>query len=233
MPQYFSRLIAGQHADEFSQETSFWRDQALVLLYNPDGDQSQTLNALVFKVGRQPKDLLAHVRRIYFCYDQHLAEQLYAALLDLLIVLDGKGSLISRRMIEASRSRLNSGQFQALHKTTGRAQFGNPYSLFSSGITGSRELVSSQQQTEMQHDFLELANDFIEYSQLEQAMDVLETGISLHPERADLQQALLELYKSIGNRERFQIHQQRFSDSGVALLEEWLVLAQFFDRQES
>lgn len=233
MPQYFSRLFAGQQADEFFQETSFWRDQSLVLFNNPDGDQSQTLNALVFKVRRKPKDLLAHVRRIYFCYDQVLAEQLYAALLDLLIVLDGKGSLISRRMIEASRSRLDSEQFQALHKTTEHAQLGSPYSLFSSGIMGSRELVSSRQQTEMQHDFLELANDFIEYSQLEQAMDVLESGISLHPERADLQRALLELYKSLGNRERFQSHRQRFSDSGIALVEEWLVLAQFFDRPES
>jgi hypothetical protein len=233
MPQYFSRLLAGQNVDEIPQDSGFWRDRELVLFGSTDGNSGQVLAALVFKVSRNPKDLQAHLRRIYFCYEQRLSEQLYAALLDLLIVLAGKGALISRRMIQASRSRLNSRQFQTLYKATGYAQLGNRYSLFSNGILGSRELIRSKPQTETQHDYLALANDFIEYSQLEQAMDALETGIDLYPDRADLQLALLELYKSTQSRERFHGQRQRYSDAGIALVNEWLVLAHFFEGQVS
>ncbi|MCQ8115867.1 type IV pilus assembly protein FimV [Methylomonas rosea] len=233
MPQYFSRLLAGPSSDERLQETDFWHDRELSLFSCPNDDAGQALTAIVFKISRNPKDLLTHLRRIYFCYDRRLSEQLYAALLDLVIVLDGKGNSISRRMIQASQSQLHGQQYQDLLKTKGPEPVGNRYSLFSKGMLGRRELVRSIQQTETQHDYLALANDFIEYSQLEQAMDVLETGINFHHDRPDLQMALLELYKSTKNRERFQINRQRFSDSGIVLDGEWLELANYFEGQAS
>jgi Tfp pilus assembly protein FimV len=153
--------------------------------------------------------------------------------LDLVIILDGKGTSISRRMIQASQARLHGQQCQDLLKTDAKEPQGNRYSLFSKGMLGSRELVRSIQQTEAQHDYLALANDFIEYCQLEQAMDVLETGITLQHDRPDLQLALLELYKSTKNRERFQINRQRFSDSAIVLDAEWLELANYFEGQAS
>ncbi|MGZ0080124.1 FimV family protein [Methylomonas sp. ZR1] len=233
MPQYFSRLLAGPSLDAIPQETDFWHDRELSLFSCPSADADYALTALVFKISRNPKDLLAHLRRIYFCYDRRLSEQLYAALLDLMIILDGKGTAISRRMIQASQSRLLVQQCQDLLKTDGQTPPANRYSLFSKGLLASRELVRSRRQTEAQHDYLALANDFIEYSQLEQAMDVLETGINLQHDRPDLQLALLELYKSTKNRERFQLNRQRFSDSGVVLEGEWLELAHYFEGQAS
>lgn len=230
MSQFFSKLVVGQHGDEFQQqELSLWDDQELAVFSYYHSDEGQALNALVFKVRRNPKNLLAHLRRIYFCYQQRLSAQLYAALLDFVIVLQGKGWTLSRRMIEASRSQLDSQQFQSLTQAAGHERLGNAYSLFSTGQIGRCELVDYQQQVETQHDFLVLANDFIEYCQLEQAMEVLETGIGLHPDRQDLQQALLELYKSTGNRERFQTFRRTFSESGVSLVKEWLVTANFFE----
>ncbi|WP_026600214.1 type IV pilus assembly protein FimV [Methylomonas sp. 11b] len=233
MPQYFSRLLAEPSPDERQQETDFWHDRELSLFSCPDADADQVLTSIVFKISRNPKDLLAHLRRIYICYDRHLSEQLYAALLDLVIILDGKGTSISRRMIQASQARLHGQQCQDLLKTDAKEPQGNRYSLFSKGMLGSRELVRSRQQTEAQHDYLALANDFIEYSQLEQAMDVLETGITLQHDRPDLQLALLELYKSTKNRERFQINRQRFSDSAIVLDAEWRELANYFEGQAS
>ncbi|AMK79036.1 MULTISPECIES: FimV family protein [Methylomonas] len=233
MPTFCSSLIVEQHVDGFQQETSLWQDRELAVFGYSYQHEGQALDALVFKVRRNPKDLLTHLRRIYFCYEKCLSAQLYAALLDLLIVLQGRGQAISRRMIEASRTQLNSRQLQLLNQSAGHELLGNTYSLFSNGYIGYSELVESKEQTETQHDFLTLANDFIEYSQLEQAMDVLETGISLHPDRQDFQHALLELYKSTGNRERFQTHRQTFSDSGILLADEWLDLAHFFEGQAS
>lgn len=232
MPQFHPRLIVDNDQDDFLNQTSFWSDNEIALFgYNSDND-AQTLNTLVFKVRRNPKNLLSHLRRIYFCYQKGLPTQLYAALLDLLIILQGKGKAFSRRMLYGSRRQLDQQSFQtlelAIHQNSNRQ--GNLYSLFTTGQIGKCELVKSHQ-TQAEHDFLVLANDFIEYSQLEQAMDVLETGVSLNPDRIDLQEALLELYKSTGNSARFDTSYKTFIASGVTLVEEWLLMAQYFEGQ--
>jgi hypothetical protein len=229
MPKFFTNLIAEQHVDQLQPDICLWQDRQLDVFHYSYQNEDQVLDALVFKVRRNSKDLLAHLRRICFCYERQLPAQLYAALLDLVIILHGRGQAISRRMIAASRKRLNSRQLQLLNQAAGHELLGNTYSVFSTGLIGCRELVIGNEQAETEHDFLALANDFIEYSQLEQAMDILETGISHHPERLDLQHALLELYKSTQYRERFQAHQQTFRDSGILLTDEWLHLALFFE----
>lgn len=233
MPQFFSRLMVEQHGNEFRGESHPWQDSELAAFGYYDNDEGQVLDALALKVRRNPKDLVAHVRRIYFCYEKHLSAQLFASLLDLLIVLQGKGQAISRRMIQACRSQLDSGHLQVLNQVAGHDRFGNHYSLFSTGLVGQRELVEHQRRAETQHDFLALADDFIEYSQLDQAMEVLETGIGLQPDRVDLQQALLELYQSTGSRERFTTFRRRFTDTGVPLVDEWQRMANFFEGQSS
>ena len=90
-------------------------------------------------------------------------------------------------------------------------------------------LTEVLQTVEGQHDYLKLANDFIEFSQLDDAMSILEQGLDDHPERKDLQAALLELYKSTDRRERFNNRYEMIKTLSVLLIDDWQILADFFD----
>lgn len=230
MPQFFSQLVEGPDQDQFMRKTGLWHDDELVFSYS-DSNEEQALNALVFKVRRTPKDLSSHLRRIYFCHQKQLSAQLYAALLDFIIILQGKGQAICQRMIVGSRARLDGEQLEKLRKAVDDedSRRGNSFSLFTSGLVGKCELFQYNQRGQEEIDVLTLANDFIEYSQLEQAMDVLETGITVSPNRRDLQEALLELYKSTRNRTRFEAFYNTLVETGIPLVDEWRLTAIFFE----
>ncbi|ANE55744.1 FimV family protein [Methylomonas sp. DH-1] len=214
-------------------ESSFWLDGELAGFgYDPAADQA--LAVLSVKVHRKPHDLAAHLRRIHSCYRNRHSAALYAALLDLSIALQGKGEALRRRILNASRLRLEPRDFQVLSALDRHdpKKLGNRYSILASGIQGSSALLAPRQaQAETSHDPLALANDFIEYSQLDQAIDVLENAVGLQPQRADLQLALLELYRSTASHERFRNAWRTFSDLAVPLVGEWQSVADYFDRQ--
>ncbi|NJA05089.1 hypothetical protein HC024_04975 [Methylococcaceae bacterium WWC4] len=207
-------------------ESEFWSDARLAAFgIDPDGEQA--LNVLVFAVRKQPADLLGHLRRIYRCYRSDLSEQLFAALLDLTIILGERGSALRARLLAACRGKLSASQAAALLKPGTRVA--NRYTLFTDGMLGSSDLVQQVRGTDTQYDYLALANDFIEYSQLSQAIEALETGLIQQPEREDLQNSLLELYRSTKNAERFRRQYRALSDAGVALVDGWRQVAVYFD----
>ncbi|MCQ8102642.1 hypothetical protein NP590_00885 [Methylomonas sp. SURF-2] len=186
-------------------------------------------------MSRKPKDLLAHLRRIYFCYQNALPEPLFAALLDLLIVLDQKGRDLSLRLLWGSRSLLNEEQQACLKNLVqGRQDMrGSRFSVFTKGVVGVSSLLETKRQVQSQHDYLGLAADFIEYSQLEEAMDILEQGLEQTPDRQDFQALLLELYKSTESSERFQKQYDWMLESGEPLIDQWQQLAVFFNGKSS
>lgn len=207
----------------------------VALQFNVSATQFSILEALVFKVRRQPKNLLAHLRRIYFCYQNALSEPLYAALLDLLIVLGDKGLDLSQRLIQGSRTQLDSAQWallNCLRKSPKQAKSVR-LSLFTLGLIGSPVPLEVKQKVHEQQDYLTLANDFIEFSQLEEAMMILETGLAKQPARQDLQTAVLQLYKATHNHDRFQNQYEMLSGSGVSLVEDWQLVADFFSGKTS
>ncbi len=228
MSQFFSQLVTGQNVGDFPDETSFWQDAELAAFCLCPADAEQTLTALVLKVRRNPENLLAHLRRIYFCFEKSLSSQLYAALLDFLIVLHGKGHALSHRMINSCRSHLDHQQALELAVSVKNPQTlsGNCFSLFTHGLLGKSGLIAYQYQTQEKHDVLALANDFIEYSQLDEAMDTLEIGITQHPERQELQEALLELYVSTDNYQRLQKLYTAYLTAGVQLVDKWRLTAE-------
>lgn len=228
MPEYFQHLFVGESTKSFESDAMLGRPSLFTL--SQTSTDTSVYEVLVFKVRRQPKDLLAHWRRIYFCYQNALPEQLYAALLDLLLILNNKGRAFSQRLILGSRSLLDLAQLSALKKAYVSLQQvqGNRFSLFTSGLIGSTVLLEISEKMQEQHDYLLLANDFIEFSQLEEAMTVLEAGLEKYPARQDLQAAVLQLYKSTGNQARFQNQYEMLARSGVALIKDWQVLASFF-----
>ena len=235
MSQIFSQLLTDLNTGDLPDETSFWYDHELAAFSLCPADAEQALNALVFKVRRNPKNLLAHLRRIYYCFEQGWSSQLYAALLDFLIVLGGKGQTLSHKMIISCRSHLDQQHLSALASAFSHPQLqnGNRYSLFTNGLLGKCELITYQQPIQAQHDVLALANDFIEYSQLDEAMQILETGITQNPERQALQESLLELYISTGKQQRFQEFYTAYRTAGVPLVDKWRLTAAIFAGKQS
>jgi len=214
--------------------SDFWDTE--MVFFNPNYQEAEAiLSSLSFKVSRAPKDLLAHWHRIYFCYQQARSDQLYAALLDLLIILNNNGRSFSQRLIQGSRSQLDSTQISALKQASQSFQTikGNRYSLFTTGIIGKTDLLISTQIEQKQHDYLKLAEDFIQYSQIDEAMTILELGLAEYPERQDLQIALLEIYKSTKNSERFRTQFETIKVCGVPLNNQWALLDDFFEGQST
>jgi hypothetical protein len=189
------------------------------------------LERLAFRVSRMPRSLRAHVERIHYCFVHHLNEQLYAALIDLLIVLNQAGRRLSERMIFGSRSRLTAGQFRVLRDFLKRGEGALeslPHarcSLFSRGLQADVVLVQMlEEPRETAHDPLHLARDYVEFSQLGEAVRVLEQAILDYPERFELHSELLSLYRSTRDRAGFERTHQALVRQGASLPPEWAQL---------
>lgn len=196
----------------------------------------QALESIVFQVLTKPTALALHLQRIYFCYQNDLTEDLFAALVDFLIMLEGKGQMLGRRMVKGAKSKLPPQQYailnQALKTSAEDVKFlqGNMYSLFSRGLIGTNILVIKETGVEQQeHDPLDIARDFIAYSQLDAAMDTLENALLLDIERQELHDDLLELYKVTQSFERFEKMYDALSGQTKTIPAGWDELKGFFN----
>ena len=230
MPKFSHTLVADKSDNQAQANRAFWCAPDCSVFDPTSVDPQYTLNRLVLGVCRNPNNLLAHLRRIHFCYQQQWPAQLFGALLDFLIVLQSRGQALSHRMVKGCHSCLGEGYFLTLMRSASsdRVRLGNGYSVFSTGTLGRSELVRQKRISQTPVDALVLANDFIEYSQLDQAMDVLEMAVHADPERQDIQQALLQLYKSTGDRARFQVFHDQLTRSGATLSADWQAIANDF-----
>jgi hypothetical protein len=173
-------------------------------------NSAQTLESIIFQILKKPTALVAHLQRIYFCYRHNLTENLFAALVDLLIILEGRGHFLGCRMVKGAKPRLHPDQYKILMKALEafgdevRLLTGNMYSVFSKGLIGTHVLVIRENiKVQQEHDPLDIAHDFIAYSQLDDAMELLENAILVDLERQALHDDLLELYKVTQSFERF------------------------------
>jgi hypothetical protein len=187
---------------------------------------------IVFKVLRNPETLTFHLQRIYLTYRMGVGDQLYAALADLLYILDGKGKALSSRMIASTKSLLSEEQANklgdCLEKQNSHLLATNKYSVCIKGVIGTRELVFKSHHVKPDHDPLELARDYIHYSQLDEALKTLETACLKYPEREDLQKELLGLLKLTKNIQAFTELQNIFLENKLKLSGGWQELAEYF-----
>ena len=197
------------------------------------------LKNLVFLVARKPKRLITHIQRIYHCYQTNLQEQLFAALVDLLFVLNRRGKAISRRMIVGTKSKLSEEQYKVLQEFMTEdfdvaLLAGNQYSIFTKGLIGTGNLVQQIETPDKQtHDPLELAHDYIEYSQLDEAKHILEKAIINQPQRLELHQCLLELYKATLDTSGFMKMFNIVVGLDVVMPNDWNTLQAFFDERKN
>jgi len=196
------------------------------------------LEKLVFNIARKPRHLLSHVQRIFLCYKNAWSDYLFAAFLDFFIVLDGRGTVLSLRLLAGAKSVLAPDHFQILQAfftSTGEVnqQYVSQFSIFSAGLEGSLSLVKPVSPAQaLAYDPLSLARDYIEYSQLEQAKQVLEQAVWADAERVELQEELLGLYQSTRDRERFVEMHSQLQVAGFSLIGQWTDLHNFFKRQD-
>jgi len=193
------------------------------------------LEKIVYRITRKPRNLICHLKRIYYCFNASLNDELFAALIDFLVVLDRRGQAISWRMIIGSRSRLNNKQFKMLkdflkdNNANANLLIGNQYSVFARGFLGTDDLIRQiEAQNNHDYDILEIVRDYIEYSQLEEAKDVLESAVFQDLTRIDLQEELLSLYKSTRDETRFRTKLTELLQMDVKLSGEWDKLNTFF-----
>jgi hypothetical protein len=199
------------------------------------------LEKLVYQIARKPKCLIIHVQRIYHCFQNNLNEQLYAALIDFLIILNQRGFPLSWRMVLGAKSRLTSEQFQVLENylntvnSEPRLLSGNQFTIFTKGIIGVSRLITQSEKFDKDNDDdpLVIARDHIEYSQLSEAKQVLEKAVLERPDREDLQQEILELFKSTRDSDGFYQMLAELSRLKESVSDEWNQLNNFFKGQKS
>ena len=188
----------------------------------------------VYKVSTKPKLLISHLQRIYFTYSHNMADQLYAALVDLFSVLDGRGKELSGRMVSSTRSLLSEEQLGLLVNYLKHPKksllHGNNFSVLTTGLVGSGILLIEQKNVEAVavHDPLVIARDYVEYSQLDSAIETLEAGVLEDPDREDLQTDLLELYKVTKNIQAFSKFRDLLIEKKLDLSSGWQDLTDYF-----
>lgn len=206
------------------------------VFWNTDLKNSDCLyRQLVYKILRNPRALIFHLQRIYFTYLNNMPEQLYAALVDLLSVLHGrgKGKALCRRMVAATSSLLTEQQSNMLdnYLTEGNISglSANQFSVLSTGVIGLTQFITEHEQQDIEHDPLFIARGYIEYSQLDQAMETLETAILKTPERVELHSELLELYKQTRNSSSYMKMTEKLKENNLTSTVEWQDAAQYFN----
>ncbi len=186
---------------------------------------------VLFRIAAHPNDLTRHVQRIVLSYKNAWSHRYYAALSDLLWVLNGKGKALAWRLFNGGRALLNDTQKQQiesyLQSNDNQAVKASPDTLLINDLIGVSCWMTQSIASATISDPLTIAQGFIEYSQIDEAILTLEQAIRDDPECQELQTELLVLYKATRARERcFNFYQQQLSQ-GTSLSSEWQDCLQF------
>ncbi len=214
----------------------FYLPNSNVLLWSPEFHTYECfLDKLVFKIARKPNFLISHIQRIYYCFHEDKEEQLFAALVDFLFILNKRGEAISWRMLMGVKSRLHPERFLQLKNYLKNEQaepnllVGNHYSILTRGFIGGNKLVIQHKPTDQStYDPLALARDYIEYSQLEEAKKLLERALLEEPARLEIHHELLSLYRSMRDHEGFYDMFKQVARLGIVMNEEWVETNTYF-----
>ncbi|WP_031433291.1 type IV pilus assembly protein FimV [Methylomarinum vadi] len=231
MLSYHSLLI-----DDEQQEKSVGCDflQLHRTIFGPEDNLAEKdIESLVYQIVNKPRNLLLHLQRIFACYQQNRPEQLYAAFVDFFSLLAGKGRSLARRMLNGARGRLNDEQLETLQLYLKGQWIGylpvNTYSVLAQDLVGTPLLIEKNDNEREDYDYLNLARDYIEYSQLDSAMELLEEGMEKFPSWEDLQAQLLELYRVTDNENRFRAMYASALNNNNDLISGWKQLDHYFN----
>ena len=197
--------------DPRSDDLAFMVDTATQIKLRDFNTAQSATDQLAQAVAADPSNLIVHTRRIYLHFQQGDHEGLYSALKDLFLVLGQRGLPIRSRLLHGARLHLTAPHYQALEACLGENRGwvesdlpAATQSLMCDGVEGHFKLVTLTDASDKEaRDPLTDAREFIEFSQIEQARDLLEKGVLEQPEREDLQQELLSLYRASRDQDSF------------------------------
>lgn len=106
--------VTDRESSSFQGEPEFLVSDRANLQVSPENVSSATAQYFDYQVLRSPHVLNNHVRRIYLYSALSDAENLYGALVDLLIVLNGRGASLRERMLQSARPILNKACYDRL-----------------------------------------------------------------------------------------------------------------------
>lgn len=200
-----------------------------------DNWENKASSFLAHVVARNPGDLHAHVQRINLAVRHKQVSVLYGALLDLFIALGEQGYALRKRMFDHTANLLEEKPKQFLSaslKTHIKATDAFPdqgVSVLAKGFSGVHELVEEINQAAVgNHDALAEASEYIEFSQLNEAQQVLEKAMLEDSSSEEQQQLLLEIYKKTNNKERFYEVYSTFDIKPDSAGSAWQTMAEYF-----
>ncbi len=198
---------------------------------------NKAVGYLTRSVARRPENLLAQIQRVNIHLTQRDTEGVYGSLLDLFITLNSKGRSIRRRMLLRAKPLLTEEQFQALAERldTGISATDpmplSTQSVLSKGLTGTRQLIeriNDNGSETTNRDPLEEAIEYLEYSQIEKAREILENAVLDNPSRMELHNNLLTIYRVSDDQGSFAVMLDRLNALKIPVPDDWKRLAEHF-----
>lgn len=199
-----------------------------------DIDTSQSIaDQLAQAVSADANNLFTHTRRIFFHFQQGHGDGLYSALTDLFLVLGKRGLPIRSRLLQGARLYLADQHYQALraYLCQGREPTEEELpeaagSVLTHGVEGRCKLITRVEPSDRElRDPLLEAREYIEFSQIEQARDLLEKCVLEQPDREDLQQELLSVYGASRDRARYLAMRAKLEQILDTLPQCWLTFS--------
>jgi len=185
-------------------------------------------------VARHPTNLRVHTQRIFLAEDSMLRHCLKGALVDLSLSLNGKGTQFSQQLLEMIKDSLSDEDYDYFKKSFGGNS--NVIDVFQKWVNGSviangaddgRLLVKFDRgEQEVFSSRLEEARSCMEYGQLDEAIDILETEMLSQPDDTDIEAELLNLYQYLRDKGRFDSISNKLKEQNVEFSEAWLATAE-------
>ncbi len=239
MSESYSLVI--NKGEESDAEVFVWSEPVFFMNNNhalhcgQEGDE--VLRYLVFSIRQQPKNLLKHLQRIIFCYEKRDQQRLYAALSDFFIILQSAGRALKIRMLGGSKKQLPDDLFNRLQLSVDNKQdiIGNKFSVLTTGVESNTESLiiindSLDNNSVDNYDPVQIARDFVEFSQLDEAIKLLETAVLENPERDEIHRDLLELYQSTRDVDAFNKMKVSLAHITHSMQDEWDKLNIYFNQ---
>jgi len=221
-------------------EPAFLSSDALIKL-SKGRSAKKVIDFMAQQIARSPADLQLHLKRIQVCSQEHGAEGLYGALLDLFVVLQEKGLPLRKRLLEKFHGRLNPAHYlalaQCLETPPNKLEHIPPAenSMLSDGRSGVTELLIKQEaeSNSETRDPVEDARDLINSGQITKAQTLLEKILLVNPQRQDVSEELMIIYRHSRNHRAVEKVLQCTKNLSLALRNEWESLGSFLKSNAS
>lgn len=180
------------------------------LVLQDDVQLGELASHLGYRIVVNPRDLRTHVQRILVCLRLRDENALRGSLVDLFIVLEGRGQALKLRMLETAAPILSKtlAAFLRRHLNTGFKPWDASISqvrmsLLSLGYIGTHSIIVKHERAdEAANDPIATARACIEYGQLDVALETLEDALRINPEDRAIAEALLPIYERGTDPER-------------------------------